>query len=129
MRILVIVLLLLGVHFNLTANVPGPKALIYWPFGADTKPTIALFGAYPNAPTQLLSALAAAGFLAALLALFGWLIPANWFVPLVVIAAITSGLLYVLYFGLNSLIPLAVDAVLLWGVLIQNWSVTGLNGA
>lgn len=126
MHTIAIVLLVLDAHFNLTANVPGPKALIYWPFGADTKPLLALFGAYPNTPTQLLSVVAAASFIAALLALFGWLIPANWFAPLIVVAAIASALVYVLYFGLFALAPLAIDAVLLWGVFTQGWSVATL---
>jgi hypothetical protein len=64
--------------------------------------------------------------IAALLALFGWLIPANWFAPLIVVAAIASALLYVLYFGLFALAPLAIDVVLMWGVFTQGWSVTTL---
>jgi hypothetical protein len=126
MRIIVIALLLLGAHFNLTAVVPGAKALIYWPFGTDTKPLLAVFGAYPNSPTQLLAVLAGASFIAALLALFGWLIPANWFAPLVIVAALASAVLYVLYFGLFALLPLAIDIVLMWGVFTQNWSVNTL---
>ena len=126
MRIIVIALLLLGAHFNLTAVVPGAKALIYWPFGTDTKPLLAVFGPYPNSPTQLLAVLAGASFIAALLALFGWLIPANWFAPLVIVAALASAVLYVLYFGLFALLPLAIDIVLIWGVFTQNWSVNTL---
>ena len=126
MRILVIALLIFGAHFNLTANVPGLQALIYWPFATSTKPAIALFGAYPNAPTQLLSVVAGLCFIAALLAIFGWLVPANWFTPLVIVASGASAVLYILYFGLFALIPLAIDAVLLWGVLTQGWSVSSL---
>lgn len=126
MRTIVIVLLVLGAHFNLTAVVPGPKALIYWPFGADTKPLLAMLGAYPNSPTQLLSILAGVSFIAALLALLGWLIPANWFAPLVIVAVAASVLLYGLYFGTFALLPIAIDLVLAWGVLNQHWSVTTL---
>ena len=126
MRTIVIVLLVLGAHFNLTAVVPGPKALIYWPFGADTKPLLAMLGAYPNSPTQLLSMLAGASFIAALLALLGWLVPANWFAPLVIVAVAASVLLYGLYFGTFALLPIAIDLVLAWGVLSQHWSVTTL---
>lgn len=126
MRIFVIVLLIVAAHFNLTANVPGPQALIYWPFGANTRPSLALFGAYPNAPTQLLSAVAGLGFIAALLAVFGWLVPAGWFAPLVMVASLASIALYVLYLGPFALIPLGVDAILLWGVLAQGWSAATL---
>ena len=126
MRLIVIVLLILGAHFNLTAIAPGSKALIYWPFGADTKPLLAMFGAYPNSPTQLLSVLAGACFSAALLALLGWLIPANWFTPLIVVGTLASIVLYGLYFGTFALLPIAIDLVLAWGALAQHWSVTTL---
>jgi hypothetical protein len=61
------------------------------------------------------------GFIASLLARFGRLVPAHWLTPLIVAASIVAILLYVLYFGEFSLLPLALDAILLWGVLIQGW--------
>ena len=55
--------------------------------------------------------------------------PAHWWLPLVVVAAVASLLLYVLYFGVWALLPMALDAVLLWGVLARHWSVAGLRSA
>lgn len=47
---------------------------------------------------------------------------------IVVAAAAAFVLLYLLYFGWWALLPFGIDAVLLWGVLGQGWSVAGLRG-
>jgi hypothetical protein len=125
MRILVTVLLIVGAHFGLTALIPGPKALVYWPFGPESRPII---GVGAGAPTQLLAVIAGASLLAAAAALFGLIIPEGWFVPLVIVGSITSILLYVLYFSVYSIAPIAIDVILLWGVLAQQWTVASLNG-
>ena len=132
MKIFVIVLLVLAVHFSATPFAPGPAgtAKLYWPFAADSKPWLGFIGGLPASGglvTALLAGIAALGFLASLLALFGWLVPAHWFTPLIVAAAIASILLYILYFGAFSLLPIALDAILLWGILAQGWSVAGLK--
>jgi hypothetical protein len=54
--------------------------------------------------------------------------PARWFRSLVLTAAITSALLFLLYLGPWSILPLAIDAVLAWGLLAQGWSVESLRG-
>lgn len=77
--------------------------------------------------TPLLAGIATLSFIASLLALFGWLVPAHWFTPLIVAASIASVLLYILYFGVFSLLPIALDAILLWGILSQGWAVAGLK--
>lgn len=132
MKILVIALLVLAAHFSATPFAPAPvgTAKFYWPFAADSKPWLGFIGGLPASGgivTALLAGVAALGFIASLLALFGWLVPAHWFTPLIVAASIASILLYVLYFGAFSLLPIALDAILLWGVLAQGWSVTGLK--
>lgn len=130
----IIVLLLLATHFSLTPFAPAPagKATFYWPFAADSKPWFAFIGGLPQQSggfvTPLLAGLAGFGFLVAALSLLGWLIPAGWWMPSVVIACAASLLLYVLYFGMWAILPLAVDGVLLWGVLFQHWNVAGLRG-
>ncbi len=50
MRTIVIILLILGAHFSLTANVlaRAGKAMLYWPFADDTKPT----SAFPGLPAR-----------------------------------------------------------------------------
>ena len=133
MKILVIFLLILAAHFNATPFAPAPAgaAKFYWPFAADSKSWLAAIGGLPASGgivTSLLAGVAALGFIAALLALFGWLVPANWFTPAILTASIASVLLYVLYFGALSLLPLALDAILLAGVYTWHWSVAGLKG-
>jgi hypothetical protein len=134
MRIVVIIILLLAAHFNLTAFAPAQagKATFYWPFAADSKSWLSFIGGLPQQSglfTTLLASIAGLGFLAAAFALLGWIVPEGWWLPSVLIAAIASIALYVLYFGGNALIPIALDAVLLWGVIVQGWTVAGLHSA
>ena len=131
MRLLIAFLLLLGAHFALTANVPAPagQGWIFWPFAADSQAVLGFTGEGISNMTKLLSAIAGICFLAALLALFGLLIPAEWWGVLVGIAAASSLILYVLYFDPWAILPLAIDIFLLWGVLIPHWSVASLHGA
>ena len=125
MRILVTVLLVVGAHFSLTALIPGPKALFYWPFGPESKPIIGV-GAGIFRP--LLAVIAGVCLLAAAAALFGLIVPEGWFMPLAIVGSAASILLYVLYLSVYSIIPIAIDAILLWGVLAQQWTAIGLRG-
>lgn len=50
------------------------------------------------------------------------MVPTGWWVPLVIVASVASGLLYIDDFGVFAIIPLALDAVLLWGVIAQHWT-------
>lgn len=132
MKILVIVLLFLAAHFSATPFAPAPAgaAKFYWPFAADSKSWLTAIGGLPASGgivTSLLAGVAALGFIASLLALFGWLVPAHWFTPAILAASIASVLLYVLYFGAFSLLPIALDLILVWGVLARGWSVAGLK--
>lgn len=130
MRIIVIVLLFFGAHFSMTANLPtlAGKAWLMWPFAVDSKPLLKLSKPLLGTITRLLSALAAAGFIAALLSLLGWLVPASWCVPLTVFSSVASFLLYVLYFGRWAVLPILIDLVLLWGVFSQGWTPASLGG-
>lgn len=130
MRFIIILLLLVGAHFALTANAPAAagQAWFLWPFAADSKPAVTFLGSTGSTITHLLSVIAGASFLAAVLSLFGWIVPAEWWLTLVVVAAVSSIALYVLYFGLWAILPMAVDVLLLWGVLAQHWSVAELRG-
>ncbi len=128
MRWLVIVTLLLGAHFALTAIAPGEKALFYWPFAKDSKPTLDILGSATKPVTQLLSVAAGLCLLASVAAILGWLILPTWFIPLTIIGAAASTLLFLLYIGINALVPLAIDALLLWGVFGWHWTVATLRG-
>ncbi len=132
MRIFVMVLLLLGAHFSLTVFAPAPagKAKFYWPFAEDSKPIVGGIGGLPKQGNSvvipLLALLAGLCLLAATLALFSVAVPKDWWPALVVAGSSASIVLYVLYLGPNALLPMAIDVVLLWGVLVQHWSATGL---
>lgn len=126
---IVVIVLALGAHFSLTAIAPGQagKAAFYWPFAKDSQPMIAVLGGAAQTVTMLLSGIAGLCFLAGILALFGWLVPAGWLPALIAVGAIASALLYLLYFGVNALIPLAIDAFLLLGVFNLHWTVASLK--
>ena len=134
MRILVIILLILAAHFSLTPFAPAPvgQGTFYWPFAADSKSWLALIGGLPrqsgSVVTPLLAGLAGLGFLSAVIGLFGIAVPADVWPLLVAGASAASLLLYILYIGPWAILPMAIDAALLWGVLAQHWSVAALRG-
>jgi hypothetical protein len=128
MRIIVALLLLLGAQFSLTAFAPtaAGRAWLLWPFAADVQPVLSGIGGLPQQSgsvlTPLLAGVSGLGFLAAALGLFGWGIPATWWLPAVVVATTASIALHILYIGLWALLPLAVDLAVLWGVFVWRWS-------
>jgi hypothetical protein len=134
MRIVVLCLLLLSAHFSLTAFAPAQagKAWVLWPFAADSQSALRIIGGLPaqsgSVWVPLLAGVAGLAFLAAAAGLFNIVVPANWWMPLIVGGATASVLLYALFFGPNAMLPLLLDAVLLWGVLAQHWTVAGLRG-
>lgn len=131
MRILITLLLLLGAHFALTANVPAPtgRGWVFWPFAADSQAVLGLTGVGVSQATKLLSVIAGVCFLLALLAMFGLVVPAEWWGVLVGIAAASSLILYSLYLGPRAILPILIDAFLLWGILVPHWSIASLRGA
>jgi hypothetical protein len=128
MRWLVIFAPLLGAHFALTAIAPGGKTLVYWPFAKDSKPTLDILGAATKPITQILSVTAGLCFLTSVASIFGWLIPPAWLPALMIIGSVASCLLFVLYVGINALIPLVINIFLLWGVFGWHWTVESLSG-
>lgn len=130
MKFLITLLLLVSAHFALTATVPAPagKNWVLWPFAADSPAGWGLTGKGVSDITKLLSVIAGAGFLAALLALFGLLIPAEWWGMLVGIASVASLVLYLLYLGRWAILPIVIDIFLLWGIFVVRWSAAALRG-
>lgn len=126
MWIALLVLLLLGAHFSLTALVPlqagdapppwwvGGRLL--WPFAEETD-TLLLSGDTLNAVTPILAILAGLCFLLAAAALLRWRVPAQWFRWLVLGGAVFSIGLQVVWFTGWAVLPLVVDAILLWAVV------------
>ena len=118
---------MLGAQFSLTAFAPAEagKAWLLWPFAADSRPVLSGLGGLPaegnSLLTPALAGLAGLAFLAAVLCVFGVVVPQGWLVPAVLVAVVCSALLHVLYAGPLSLLPIVVDAVLIWAVFIQQW--------
>lgn len=131
MRTVVFALLFLGAHFAGTAFVPGPKANIIWPFGVESRSVRAGIGGLPtqggSVVTPLLAGITAIAFAGAFLAMLGLVVPAEWFVALVVSGSLASIALFVLFAGMWAILPVAVDLLLLWGVLAQGWTVAMLR--
>jgi hypothetical protein len=136
MWILILVLLLIAAHLNLTALVPlqvGDPAppwwvggRLVWPFAAETR-TLLPAGDLLNTLTPILAATAAAAFLLAAAALLRWLVPAGWFPWLIVAGALVSIVLQLIWLSGWAVLPLLVDAALLWAVFGQQVAVGSLR--
>jgi hypothetical protein len=125
MRILVAALIILAAHFSLTAFVPGGKALFYWPWGSNTRTLVKGLGGLPRDDAVLTSVLAwwaGLAFFLAFLALFQIMVPEIWFPIFLLSACVSSILLFALHFSVLALLPVLIDVVLLFGVLVQHWT-------
>lgn len=93
---------------------------------ADTRSWLPFIGGLPaqsgSIVTPILAGIAGLALLAAAASLLGWLVPVTWFRPLVIAAGAASILLYVLYIGPFAILPLALDALILWVLLSQTGS-------
>jgi hypothetical protein len=110
--------------------------LDWWIYQRDPAPLALVAAEQGRSWAGILARIGVLCFVSALLSLLRprWLPgmlrpPAQWFRPLVLTAAITSVLLFVVYFGPWSILPFAIDAVLAWGILAQGWTVATLTGA
>jgi hypothetical protein len=133
----IILLLLLGAHLNLTALVPATAGQapppwwvgggLFWPFFADTR-TLVPAGDLRDTLTPILGITAAVCLLLAGCALLRWLVPASWFRGLIVAGAVASVVLQVVWISGWAVLPLAVDAALLWLVFGLRLTVGSLHG-
>lgn len=136
MWIIMLVLLLLGAHLNLTALVPlqpgdpSPPwwvgGRLVWPFAIETH-TLIPAGDLLNTFTPVLAIASAICFLLATAALLRRRVPANWFPWLVVAGAITSIALQIIWFSGWAVLPLLVDIALLWVVFGRHVTVDNLR--
>lgn len=138
MRVITLVLLLLGAHLNLAAVVPlqpgdpSPPwwvgGRLIWPFAVDTQ-TLIPAGDLLNALTPMLAFTSAIAFLLAAAVLLRWQRWQQWFRALVVAGVVLSVALQVIWFTGWAVLPLLVDAALLWVVFGQRVTVGQLRGA
>ena len=101
-----------------------------WPFEAGDPWPVTGLGAAPETVAGIGTALvlvAFFGFLAAALVAVG-ILPSRAWRPLVVVASVASAAVLVLSFTPATVPGLAIDAVLLWAVLVRDWSPTPLVG-
>ena len=125
MCVAVLILVVLGAQLNLTALVPaaagqGPPPWwvgggVLWPFFADTR-TLIPPGDALNTLTPILGIASGGLFLLAAAALLGWWVPSSWFTVLVAGGVLASIPLQVVWLSGWAIVPLVVDAALLWVV-------------
>jgi hypothetical protein len=137
MQILILLLLLLGAQLNLTAIVPlqvgDPQppwwvgGRLLWPFAVETR-TLLPPGDVLNTLTPILAIASAIFFLLAVAALFHRLVPSQWFRWLILIGAVLSIVLQIIWFSGWAILPLLVDVALLWAVFGQHVTVGNLRG-
>jgi hypothetical protein len=135
--ILVLIGLLLGAQFNLTAIVPLQPGdtpppwwvggRLFWPFAVETRPLIPR-GDLLNTLTPVLGISSALCFLLAAAALLRWAVPAQWFTWLIIAGAVASIVLQVIWFSGWAVLPLLLDIALLWAVLGWHITVSNLRG-
>lgn len=97
-----------------------------WPFFSDTRTL--LRGDVLHTLTPILGIAAALCFVLAVASVWGWLVPSGWFAWLVVVGVVASVVLQVIWFSGWAVLPLAVDAVLLWSVLASSATMGALRG-
>ena len=128
-KVLAVSILLVGAQVNLSALVPAAPGQapppwwtgggVLWPFFSDTH-TLLPAGGLRDALTPILGVTAAACFLLAAAALLGWWVPAGWFPGLLAAGAVTSIVLQVIWISVWAIVPLAVDALVLWAVFVMH---------
>jgi hypothetical protein len=133
MRIIIVLGLLVAAHLNLTALVPAAAdqapppwwvgGRLVWPFGLDTHTLIQ--GSALTTLTPLLGIASAVLFVLAAGAVLGWIVPAQWAVGLLVAGAACSVALQVVWISPWAVLPLVLDAVLLWAALAPQVSAIG----
>jgi hypothetical protein len=133
----ILVLLLLGAHLNLTALVPlqagdppppwwvGGRLL--WPFAVETS-TLLPPGDALSTLTPVLAIASALCFLLAAAALLRRVVPGQWFPWLIVAGVVLSIVLQVIWLSGWVVFPLLVDAALLWAVFGRHVTVSTLRG-
>ena len=124
--IVAILLILHGLTHSILAMVPSPKA---------SKPVFATFfsgfGSWlltglselaSKTIAIVLAVIATLGFIAAGLALFGVLVPFDWWRVLAIASAVVSLLLLVIFWDPYLIVGLLIDAAVLVTLLFTKWS-------
>ena len=130
-----LVLLLLAAHLNLTAIVPLQPGdppppwwvggMLFWPFDLTTRTL--LKGDLLNALIPILAFSSAIVFGMAAAALLRRFVPEAWFRPLIITGVVLSVVLQIVWISGWAIFPLLVDIALLWAVFGQQATVRSLR--
>lgn len=136
MRLLMLILILLGAQFSLSAlvplqpgDVPAPwwaGGRLLWPFAVETR-TLIPAGDLLNMITPITAILSGLLFLMAAAALLRWLVPARWFKGLIAAGAVLGIPLQIIWFTGWAILPLLTNLVLLWTVYVKKVTVDNLR--
>lgn len=109
------------------ATTAGTAGGAEWPFDM-TRSWLVTSAGLDLGPVRLLGAalvvVVAVGFLLAVLATVGVVVPSGWWQVLVVGSAAASVVLLALFFNPQLVLGVAIDAVLVWVVLASVWAPT-----
>jgi hypothetical protein len=143
LRIGVTILLIVAWHFPTTffvpQDAPSDRGWLIWPFGKASTPVFDGLQA-PIAPSSLstmssptlamaLAGVASLAFIVAIASLWGIVIPSEWWRPAALIGSISSIVLFAIYLSPLAVVPLIVEAAVLWGVLVASWTPQSLAGS
>lgn len=125
-KALAIAVLLIAAQVNVTALVPAAPGQapppwwvgggLLWPFFAGTK-TLLPAGGLRDTLTPILGITAGVLFVMAALAVWGRFVPVAWLPVLVIGGVAASVVLQVIWLSGWAVLPLVVDAVLVWAVV------------
>lgn len=121
---LVLTLLIAGAYFSMSVLLPvhAGRAWLLWPVAADTRPIAGIFACEGRSLTVILWVLSGTCLVAAAASWLGWFVPAPLWSSLVVVGSTASIILFLIYLNRYALLPLLLNALLLWGVAAQQWS-------
>ena len=135
MKKIMLVLLLLAAHLNLTAIVPlqpggSPPpwwvgGMLFWPFDMATRTLVR--GDLLGTVTPILAISSAILFLMAVAALLPRFVPESWFRPLTVVGVLLSFVLQIIWLSGWAIFPLLVNIALLWMVFGQHVTVRSVR--
>lgn len=112
------VLILISAHLSLTAFVPSQTGRwILWPFDPESKPILSMLGGLPSQSgivIPLLAGGAGVTYIVAFLCRMGWIVPADWLFPSLVVGSVGSILLFSIYLSVWSVLPIVLDLLILW---------------
>ena len=126
-RLLIAGGLFVAANFCLSYIIPAPAGDLGWivfPFGRVDAVKTWTFGQIDGFPLVIMIGLAGVAVLAftgAFFATVGWFVPADLWRPFVIVGAICSAILFLLHLGPWAIVPLALDAVLLWLAWTSAW--------